>query len=422
MKTLLRLAHKELLVFAADRSGALLTVLIPVILAALTGMFFAPSGDKGVTVLVHHQGGPRAVALVAELAKTEGLKIEETSETDARDRVTRGKAPIALLLPADVETALAPTAFLGDGQAQIVMLRDPARAIESQFTQGILFRVLMEHLARGMTDPKELGALLKAQRTRLAASPLTAALWTPFLDTAEGLVAQLDTGAMAGASDGAGHLKLPVTLVVEESGPGKTLPEYHSYAHTFAGMLSMFLLFMAQGQAKRLVEERQEGTLIRLRMTPAPAWQLLAGVGLSTALIALMISAAVYAIGMLVFGIPVRGPVLGFVVVVLGLAAAVGGFALLLAGVGRTARQIENLGTFTILVMSFAGGAWLPSFLMPPWLSSLGLVLPTRWATDGLAAMTWRGLSFVDGLVPALVLVGFGVVTGLIGVRRFRWS
>lgn len=424
-QNLKEIAGKELRVFAADRSGALLTILLPVLLAALTGLLFGPSEDKAITLLVSHAGGPRAEKLVAALEATDGLTVEVTEAAAGQDRVARGKASALVILPPEIEQALAPTAFLSEAQTTIRMLRDPARAIEAQFTQGILFRVLMEQLAQAMTDPKELRVLLKAQRAQ------SSLVWIPFLDAADSLVARLEAEQAAQPPDSKEEspgIRLPIKLSVEQA-KDESLPEvggsadsgYHSYAHTFAGMLCMFLLFMAQGQAKRLVEERQEGTLTRLRMTPVPRWTLLVGMGLATMVIALGISVAVYGVGMVVFGIPVRGSVVGFVLVILAQAAAVGGFALLLAGLGRTSRQIENLSTFAILVMSFAGGGWVPSFLMPSWLATIGLALPTRWATDGLAAMTWRGLGFMEGAIPALVLLAFAGVTAFIGVRRFRW-
>lgn len=59
---------------------------------------------------------------------------------------------------------------------------------------------------------------------------------------------------------------------------------------------------------------------------------------------------------------------------------------------------------------------------MPGWLQTIGLALPTSWATHGLAAMTWRGLPLQSASVPTLILLAFAVVAGVIGARRFRWE
>lgn len=197
---------------------------------------------------------------------------------------------------------------------------------------------------------------------------------------------------------------------------------YNSYSHNFAGTLLLFLLFGAQSTARNVLAERDEGALLRVRLAPIPPWQVLVATGVGSAVVALIVSAAVYGVGMIGFGVRVEGSMIGFLLVVLAQAAFVGGFALLLAGLGRSEAQISSIGTLVVLVMSFAGGAMFPSFMMPDWLQALGRLLPTYWATRGLAAMTWRGLPLMDALPAVAVLLAFAAGFGTIGVRRFRWG
>jgi linearmycin/streptolysin S transport system permease protein len=49
-------------------------------------------------------------------------------------------------------------------------------------------------------------------------------------------------------------------------------------------------------------------------------------------------------------------------------------------------------------------------------------VLPTRWAVDGLDAMTWRGLPLEAAIVPIAVMLGRTALFGLIAVWRFDWE
>lgn len=220
-----------------------------------------------------------------------------------------------------------------------------------------------------------------------------------------------------------GMLFAPSTTTgkIAMANPGE-LSGYNSYAQNFAGMLVLFLLFTGQGEAKNLHGERSRGSLMRLQMSRAQPWQILLGSGLSVAIIALVVSLLVYLVGMLVFGVSIRGSLLGFGAMLIAQALFVGGFSLLLAGLGRTEQQIGSVGTFVILVLAFAGGATIPSFLMPDWLQLVGHALPTYWATRGLAAMTWRALPLGEGLLAASMLTGFGVLCALVGMWRFRWE
>jgi ABC-2 type transport system permease protein len=68
------------------------------------------------------------------------------------------------------------------------------------------------------------------------------------------------------------------------------------------------------------------------------------------------------------------------------------------------------------------GGAWVPSFIFPQWLQRITVVMPARWAVDGLDAVVWRGLGFEAAIVPIAVLLLFSVVFGVLAVTRFRWE
>jgi len=72
--------------------------------------------------------------------------------------------------------------------------------------------------------------------------------------------------------------------------------------------------------------------------------------------------------------------------------------------------------------MVMLGGAWVPAFIFPDWLQRVTLVIPVRWAVDGLDAMTWRGLGLDAAILPTLVLLGFSVLFGLLALARFRWE
>ena len=50
------------------------------------------------------------------------------------------------------------------------------------------------------------------------------------------------------------------------------------------------------------------------------------------------------------------------------------------------------------------------------------IVVPARWAVDGLDAMTWRGLGFSEAILPSLVLLGFAILFGALALARFRWE
>jgi ABC-2 type transport system permease protein len=80
------------------------------------------------------------------------------------------------------------------------------------------------------------------------------------------------------------------------------------------------------------------------------------------------------------------------------------------------------ISRLVLLGAKAASGAWVPSFVFPAWLQKVTLVIPARWAVDGLDAATWRGVDFM-GILPAVgVLLAFAALFGALAVARFRWD
>ena len=412
------IVRKDLARFFADRQGAVAAIAVPVVLAAFLGMLFAPRPSSGSVdlLVVDEDGSPATRALVDAVKADDTFVVEELSMEAARARLSAGDADVALHIPAGTGAKLKPTAMFTGDVGTLELLHDPSDATEADIAEGLLTKIAMQHTMSALGDRDAMSGMFDELSAGLPADA-DPALRT-VLDSGKGLA---DTPTPS-TDKGGGGMREPIRFTRSEVSAAGPAAGYNSYSHNFAGTLMLFLLFGAQSTARNLLAEREEGALLRVRLAPIAAWQALVASGVGSAIVALLVSAAVYAVGMVGFGVRIEGSILGFALVVLAEAAFVGGFALLLAGLGRSEAQISSIGTFVVLVMSFAGGAMFPSFMMPAWLQTLGQLLPTYWATRGLAAMTWRGLPLADALPAVAVLLVFAVGFGAIGVRRFKWG
>jgi ABC-2 type transport system permease protein len=113
---------------------------------------------------------------------------------------------------------------------------------------------------------------------------------------------------------------------------------------------------------------------------------------------------------------------LGFLLISLTCAMMAASFGLLVAALGNTPATARGITTLAVLMMVMLGGAWVPAFVFPAWLQQATLIVPVRWAIDGLDAMTWRGFGLTAALTPSLVLFGFAAVFSAIAAVRFRWE
>jgi ABC-2 type transport system permease protein len=167
---------------------------------------------------------------------------------------------------------------------------------------------------------------------------------------------------------------------------------------------------------------RQRGLWKRLRAAPLSRGMLLGSRALSAALISMLILAVVFAVARLVFGVRIEGSLAGFIAVCVAFSLMTASFGLLIAALGNTPEATRGLSILATLVMLMLSGAWIPAFLFPQWMQSITKFIPTRWAMDGLDAMTWRGLGFSEAIAPVAVLLLSTAIFGAIAVSRFRWE
>jgi len=197
---------------------------------------------------------------------------------------------------------------------------------------------------------------------------------------------------------------------------------YNAYAHSFAGMGVQFILMLGVDMGVALLLLRQQDLWKRLRAAPVSRAVLLGSRLLSCALIAFGVFVVLLTVAIALFGVRVQGSWLGLTLVLLGFALFTAAFGLLVAALGRTPEAARGLAIVATLMLVMLGGAWVPAFLFPDWLQQLTLLVPTRWAVDGLDAMTWRGLGLAEAATHAGLLGATALLLGGLAWWRFDWA
>jgi ABC-2 type transport system permease protein len=226
------------------------------------------------------------------------------------------------------------------------------------------------------------------------------------------------TGGVTGSQ---GLMTVPYTVNENAVTSGANVV-YNSYAHAFAGMGVQFLLFAGIDLAMGILLERERGLWKRFRSAPVSRFTMLGARAMSGTVLTLLTLLVSFGFAMLVFGVRIEGSIAGFALVALACAIMAATFGLLVSALGRTAAATRRVATLAVLIMVMLGGAWVPSFIFPAWLQTVTVVIPARWAVDGLDAMTWRGLGLQAALMPTLVLLLFSAVFGALTLWKFRWE
>lgn len=428
-KAVVALVRKDLKLFLSDRRAVVVTFITPIAIAAFFGFLFSGNGSSGPSrIPVCAQDldqSPASKAILKGLGSDSALALVPPSPEGIREAVRKGKVTVGIVIPKGFGEA-AGKAFFGAGtKPELAFLYDPSHSAELAMVRGILTQHVMEAVSADVFGgPGGKGAVEDALKKLRADTKLGPEDRNSLRDMLESVGRWQDRVAGAKASGEevpAQGLSMPYA-VSEEAVTAREGVAYNGYAHSFAGMGIQFILFAAVDLGVGILLERQLGLWKRLRGAPLSRATLLAGKTLSGAAISLMTLAVTMGFGMLVFGIRVQGSWAGFVAICLASALMAATFGLMLAALGSTPGATRGIAIFAVLLLVMLGGGWVPSFLFPAWLQAATLAVPTRWAVDGLDAMTWRGVGFSGAVAPTGVLLGFALLFGVVAVGRFRWE
>lgn len=193
------------------------------------------------------------------------------------------------------------------------------------------------------------------------------------------------------------------------------------YYQTIPGNLVMFILIAAMTYgAAHLASEKTNGMLRRLEASPLTRAEILAGKLVGRALVAMVQVGVFVLMAALIFRISWGGSLIGLVLMLLALILCAASLGLLGGAVFRTPQAASGFGIVLVLAMSALGGCWWPAEVMPRWMQRAGHVFPTAWAMDGLHELLSWGGGLADVLLPAGVLLLYGLAAAMVGVRRLK--
>lgn len=75
---------------------------------------------------------------------------------------------------------------------------------------------------------------------------------------------------------------------------------------------------------------------------------------------------------------------------------------------------------FAVIIMVMLGGAWFPLSMMPTVVQKISMVIPVRYAIDGVDAMMFRGSGLTDLVTPVVGMLVFSIVFATVAVVRMR--
>jgi ABC-2 type transport system permease protein len=188
------------------------------------------------------------------------------------------------------------------------------------------------------------------------------------------------------------------------------------------------MFFIVVPLSGSLVQERQNGTLVRIRSMPVSFVTVLLGKLAAYVLVGqiqflLMLAAGMWvlpALGTAKLNLGANPAVL--VPISISAAIAATGYGILVGSIARTQEQASTFGAVSVVIAAAVGGIMVPTYLMPWALRKLAMISPLSWGLEAFQEVFVRDGTFLS-VLPRICLLLCFAAAALLPASRFlaRW-
>ena len=424
------IAKNDWLLLVRDKTALFFTLGFPLLIAIFFGAAFSGGGKSALLPLavVDQDKTTSSRAWIEALEDTDVVKITLLAESEAREKVRKGKMTAMLVIPQgfgaareqifdplvpQVQLGVSPNNKAAGGILNGLLMAQAAK--DMQQAMGDTSKVLTETdrniqlLKESDEDaPESLQVFLDKLREMLAALKQMEA--SRALQEKEGKEVSEETNRFPGFTPLIIHM---TDIQKQSSGP------QNSYATSFPQGIVWGILGIVSAFSLSLVSETRQGTMARLLSMPVSRRQILGGKALGCFLTLVTVISILMVVGVAFFDISIQNPAVLLLAI---LASALGftGLMMLLSVLGKTEKSASGMTWAVLMIMAMTGGGMIPLFAMPRWMAGLGQFSPVQWTVMSFEGALWRQFSVAEVLPYALMLALLGAGGFLLGSYLFE--
>jgi ABC-2 type transport system permease protein len=192
--------------------------------------------------------------------------------------------------------------------------------------------------------------------------------------------------------------------------------------HVVPGQAVVGAFFVVSLVSFGFFSEHSMKTWDRLRASPASSLEVVLGKALPRVVLGIAQFVVIFAAGVLLFGLDIRGSAWTLIPIVVALALSLALLGVAVTAVCRTAQQANSFAIVGMVLFGAIGGALVPFDVLPDWAQILAPVTPTYWAMDGFNAVILDGEGIGAVAAPVGALLGMTALFTVIALRRLRFD
>lgn len=426
MLRLLATIKKEWLLLLRDRTGLSLLFAMPVILITIMALIedapFKDYQEVRFDILTVDNDHGRLARYIKEGLQSSGqfnivdsIQGAPVTEQTAKNLVNGGEYKICIIIPRGATGAIVSNAnrIVNDISKRMGM---PAVQPVSSRTDSLNVLVFFDPAAKKAFKSaihQALDNFLTQVETDLLLERIKQQLRRKDVTENDSMVIQLKA----------------VGLKEQSAGQEKQLDVIsNSVQHNVPAWSIFAMFFIVIPIAGNMIREREDGSLLRMKLIPGSYLAILAGkmlffVGVCVVQFYLMMQVGIHLLPLL--GLPrlTMGQSYGATLLIaacIGLAATA--YGILIGTVFKTPNQALNFGAISIVILSAIGGIWIPLEIMPAHLQFIGRLSPLSWGLDAINDIYLRnmGLRYIWADALKLVLCAAVMLCLAAGIEKRR--
>jgi len=414
LKTLATI-YKEFLLLIRDPGGLALIFIMPlalvIVMALVQDAPFRDYQEVKLDVLFIDQDGDSLSTKVKQAfdASPHVNLIVKSDTAEAKELVRAGSYKAAIVIPAHASAALREKTrqLIEKVFSNFGLISPPA---DSDAIASVGIKVLFDPAIKSNYKQALTGGVQK-----IVAS--IQAQW--ILDELQNQLAEGRTDTK--------HIAVNLTDIIQVKEQYASENKYqgimlNSVQHNVPAWTMFAMFFILYPLAGNFIKEREEGSMLRLRLISGSQFPVISGKFAFYFLVCLLQFVLMIAVG--IFIMPMLGltqlvlgsNVIGILLTACSVAMAATGYGVLIAVYFRTPQQALSFGSVSVVILSAIGGVWVPVYVMPEILQTLSRFSPMSWGLESFNDLFLRQASIQTILPNVLRLTGFSLATLFISV------
>jgi ABC-2 type transport system permease protein len=196
------------------------------------------------------------------------------------------------------------------------------------------------------------------------------------------------TGATDTSLSAAADISQMVQVTEQNKSLGFDSLSINSVQHNVPAWTMFAMFFIVFPLAGNFIKEREDGSLLRLRLIAGSQFPFIAGKYFFYFIICLLQFALMMAVGL--YLLPLLGlsklvtgdKVLFIAIAALSISLAATAFGLVVATAFRTHQQALSFGAVSVVVLAAMGGVWVPVYVLPHTMQVISGLSPLSWGLE----------------------------------------